>query len=57
MPGNSKLPNNLKADTFSLYLCVNINRISATILVPGELPTLLFPWLVCREVGGKQVIA
>lgn len=50
MSGNSKLPSNLKTDTFSLYLCVNINRLSVAILVNGDLPTLSFLWLMCREV-------
>lgn len=37
MPGNAQLPDNLKVDTFSLYLCININRISTATLVPNDL--------------------
>lgn len=56
MPGNAELPDYLKADTFSLYLCININSVPTAILVPGDLPTLLFPWLTSRQVGEKQAI-
>lgn len=56
MPGNAELPDNLKVDTFSLYLCININRLSIESLALGDLPTLLFPWLRSREVGEKQAI-
>lgn len=56
VPGNTELLDNLKVDTFSLYLCININRISTATPVPGDLPILLFPWLTSRQVGEKQAI-
>lgn len=56
MPGNAVLPDKLKMDTFPPHLCIKIDGISTATLVPGDLPTLLFPWLLSRQVGEMQAM-